>query len=289
MDLFQRMMPQQNIRATEAIREADMRGDSIAELQHLYIEQNCFELAPDSSVHRVMEVKYLLEDVQSARLTHPRAGGETWGDPNENPLLKHSFTGNAGEDHGAVFSRIAKDIYAQCWTVDEHESADAWAKFSRGNECVRVSSTPRKILSRLMNTISPFYGLSHFFGRILYTGQGSDQWLAGAEIKDLLDPLGQALVLSTHILPDAYREEKEARLIYFEHSSYIQNSDHVLADTSSGILLRRIAFDWQDAIDELILGPSVTSETKTKIERLFAEKNIKCPIKHSALPSAISG
>lgn len=283
------MIPQQNIKAAEAIREADMRGNPIAGIQHLYIEQNCFGLDPDSSIHRVMEVKYLLEDVQSARLTHPRAGGETWGDPNENPLLKHSFTGNEGENHGAVFSHIAKDIYAQCWTVDEHESADAWARFSRGNECVRVSSTPRKILSRLMNTISPFYGLSHFFGRILYTGQGSDQWLAGAEIKDLLDPLGQALVLSTHILPDAYREEKEARLIYFEHSSYTQNSDHVLADASSGILLRRIAFDWQDAIDELILGPSFTSETKTKIERLFAEKNIKCPIKHSALPSAVSG
>lgn len=282
------MIPQSNFRATEAIREADMRGEPIATLQNLYIEQNCFDLDPDSKIHRIMEVQYLLEDVQSARLTHPRAGGATWGDPNENPLLNKSFTGNAGVNLGEVFGQIAQNIYAQCWTIDEHESADSWKKFSRGNESVRVSSTPRKILSRLMNTASPFYGLSHFFGRILYTGQGSDQWLAEVEINDLLDTLGQALVLSTHILPDTYQDEKEARLIYFEHSEYTQNSDHVIEDTSSGISLRRIAFDWQNAVDELILGPSVTSETKTKIERLFAEKSIQCPIKHSALPSAIS-
>lgn len=289
IDVFQCMMiPQLNFRATEAIREADMRGVPIAMLQKLYIEQNCFDLDPDSNIHRIMEVKYLLEDVQSARLTHPRAGGETWGDPNENPLLKQSFASNADENLGVVFSQIARDIYAQCWTLDEHESADSWAKFSRGNECVRVSSTPRKILSGLMNTGSPFYGLSHFFGRILYTGQGSGQWLSEVEINDLLDTLGQALVLSTHILPDTYQAEKEARLIYFEHSEYTLNSDHVIEDAKSGISLRRITFDWKNALDELILGPSVTSETKTKIERLFAEKNIQCPIKHSALPNAIS-
>lgn len=283
------MIPQSNFRATESIREADMRGEPIATLQNLYIEQNCFDLDPDSKIHRIMEVQYFLEDVQSARLTHPRAGGATWGDSNENPLLKKTFNGNAGEKLGAVFKGIANDIYAQCWTVDDNESADAWAKFSRGNESVRVSSTPRKILSRLMNTNNPFYGLSHFFGRILYTGQGSDQWLAGAEIKDLLDTLGQALVLSTHVLPDLYRQEKEARLIYFEHSSYIESSDHVLAEENSGISLRRIAFDWREAIDELILGPSVTPKTKAKIEKLFADKKIRCPIRPSDFAEAAAG
>lgn len=161
-----------------------------------HVLANIFDVDPDAEIYKIMQFKYFSGDLRNDYLTHMFPSKETWGDPYENLLLnqgfKDSLTGEA-----LYLTGIVDDLYATCWTLEKNESIDHWSNFSRKNPAVRIKSTPRKLLSSLMNTNDVFFSLHHYIGKVLYE-EVTDlcNFFSDPDWQKHLDSQGQGAALS---------------------------------------------------------------------------------------------
>ena len=139
-----------------------------ADIKPLYLEQNTFDAGLDDPIFRIFQLKYLQADISEKILTQLRARPYTWNDDYENPLLKASYkdiqTGGT-----ITLKGIAGDFYALSWTKTTSETRAAWSKFSYEKPAIRVETTPRLLLDRLMSIDDRWFMLRHFIGLVNYS------------------------------------------------------------------------------------------------------------------------
>lgn len=265
--------------AVDKVQRADLQGRSKDEMKRLYIEQNMFGVDADKPVHRIVQAKYLLADIQNEKLTHVKACPLIWNSPLENPLLnykhKDPITGET-----TTLERVVEDFYAVCWTVDDEETLNQWRAYSAGEPAVRITTTPRILMDRIMNVQNTYYMLHHYIGAVRYQSESEiREWLTNTHYSDFLDTLGQGLALSAMTLSTKYTDEKEVRLLYSHHpqpDAPWVNDNVVLKGN-----VCEIPFDWKGAISEVIIGPYMPIDGEIEMRRLLNMKGIGCDIRYS--------
>lgn len=186
---------------------------SLAEMKPLYLEQNTFDIGLDDPIYRIFQLEYLEADISGKILTQVRARPDSWGDEYENPLLRAAFpdpvTGGT-----ITLKSIVGDFYALSWTKSASERRTAWSEFSHGRPAVRVETTPRLLLDRLMHVEDPWFMLRHFVGQIRYEDKAAiEAWISGLDYSVHLDSLGQNLARSLMLLSSDLKSEAEVRLL----------------------------------------------------------------------------
>lgn len=268
------MVLRHNLAIAEAIREGDLKGLSASELKNLYIGFRTIGLAIDEPVHRVFQLEHAVDDISAGVLTHVRLLPATWGDAQENPLLQKTFTDDFTGQPVSMAS-LVDDFYALCWTTNQHESREEWQSFSHNKPAVRLSSTPRLLLERLMHEADPFFMLRHTVGRVTYESSVEiAEWIANADWIELLDSQGQNLATSAMILQDCFESEDEVRLLYSllknDSSDWVRNYVHV---TDRFCLL---PFAWKGAINGAVLGPGVSGTEAAWFSDALARCGMQC-------------
>lgn len=116
----------------------------------------------DKPIYRIMPINRFLQLLEEKKLTLVKP--KKWDDPFENALLNSVFETSNGEL--GEFS-AKNSIYGQCWTF--HRETDAmWRIYSHDKDGVRVSTTPRKLLTALQTAESTFHELRCFIGKVSY-------------------------------------------------------------------------------------------------------------------------
>jgi hypothetical protein len=145
--------------------------------------------------------------------------------------------------------------FGLCWSTDPEESFDNWDDFSHGLPAVRMQTTPRKLLSAVMNVNNPYFMLHHFIGKINYcSSQEIDDYVNKPDITDYLDSLGQELAFSVMNLRNHNSHEQEVRLVY-SHSP--DGNDWAKSNAQIHEGLCRLPFKWDGVLSSIIVGPNV--------------------------------
>jgi hypothetical protein len=160
----------------------------------------------DKRVYRIMSISRVLQALEEKTLALVKP--KKWDDPFENALLASAFETTDGKT--ATFA-AKESVYGQCWTL--HRETDAmWRIYSANKDGVRITSTPRKLLTALQKSDPKFSKVRCFFGRVTYLFKA-----------DLLEKLGGIKLLRTDGSGVAesllykrkeFVHEREVRLIY---------------------------------------------------------------------------
>lgn len=160
----------------------------------------------DKPIYRIMPIHRFLQLLEERKLTLVKP--KKWDDPFENALLNCDIETSEGE----IVSFAAKDsVYGQCWTF-HHETDAMWRIYSHDKDGIRVSTTPKKLLTALQNAYPTFSNIRCFIGRVSYLKR--DQLLEKLESINLLDPNGSGIAESLLYKRTQFKHENEVRLIY---------------------------------------------------------------------------
>ncbi len=247
-------------------------------LQPMYVRANAFDVELDTPISRICRLDYLLDDVANGALTYVRALASIWKDPLENPLLSMLYVDPV--TGGPIdLVRLVGDSYALCWTKESTETELAWLTFAKTQEYVRISTTPRKLLNRLMREEDNTYMFHHHIGEVRYRSVADiEHWRCTSSYESHLDTFGQGLIASLTILRETFKVEQEVRLLYShmpEAGGWIESN--VVADES----LAKVPFDWAGVVDSIVLCPGMAATYAAKARKDIASVGIASPIMNS--------
>ena len=232
----------------EIIR-ADSQGASPEEMKELYIRRSALNVELDIPIYRILTLQYFLEDLCAQCLSHTKIDGISWGDSAENPLLGREFDDTDGAR--LTLDAVVDRFYGSCWSATALGSNQEWEKFSRLRPCVRLQSTPRKLLNSVMSKENTYYMLHHYIGRILYVSYDeAEKYFYDSNWPKHLDSLGHGIAASLLMLDESLSEEDEIRLLY-DHASDPWHQDNVQISGR----FAKVPFDWSTAIDDVVVGP----------------------------------
>ncbi|HGM7716014.1 TPA: DUF2971 domain-containing protein [Serratia marcescens] len=188
----------------------------------------------DNPIYRIMPIHRFLQLLEEKKLTLVKP--KKWDDPFENALLNCTFETSGGE----TGSFAAKDsVYGQCWTF--HRETDAmWRIYSHDKDGVRVSTTPRKLLTALQTAEPEYHNLKCFIGKVSYLPR--NKLLKKLQSIDLLNTNGSGIAESLLYKRTEFKHENEIRLIYSGDDN-ISVSDIFQFNIDPAKLLDRVLFD----------------------------------------------
>ncbi|EJD6408707.1 hypothetical protein MIB43_011620 [Providencia rettgeri] len=266
------MFLKKNQEIISELSRLSMSGKSDLEKKPTHVIANIFDVDPDTEIYKIMQFKYFKDDVSNDQLTHIFPSKDTWGDPYENLLLTHKFKDDL-TGQPLYLTGIVSDLYATCWTMEKEENIDHWESFSRNNSAVRIKSTPKKLLSSLMNINDKFFSLHHYMGRVIYEEiDDLFNYFADPCWEKHLDNQGQGAALALMRLQEDLSFEQEVRLVY----QYNPNDNQwVRENVIQYNNICKVPMIWSGILDEIIYSKSVNL---TELNDLINKKNIQCPI-----------
>lgn len=267
----------------------DAFGGTKDEVVSNTVETNSFNLDLDSSIFRIFQFDYLINDITNQTLTYCKPSPEAWGDDYEAFLSRVKFLipgfyeeseVNENMQYSLSMGPALDNYYALCWTADQNESKLAWDDFSYGQSAVRVKTTPRKLLSKSINVNDIFFNLSHFIGKVKYLPDKEfEDSFENTPYYEYLDSLGHGLANSFFVLGESFKHEKEVRLLYAYHpkdNEWAINNVNIVDDLCS------IPFDWSGVIDEVVLCPNGLGDSElSKLKCALTDSNSSIQIKPS--------
>lgn len=162
---------------------------------------------PDQHIYRIMPEAYVVDLFASRRNVLSRI--DNWKDKFENFQLKLG-----GVLDGEAFNyTFANDFVGQCWTRDAYSEA-MWGIYAKNpaKRYLRIRSTPRKLLSALVDARPQAAQDRCFMGKVIYRSESKlEAWLHRPKRRPLS---GVEFAGSLLMKRRAFRHEREARLLY---------------------------------------------------------------------------
>lgn len=247
-------------------------------LAPLYVRANAFNVDLDAPISRICRLDHLIEDLERGTLTHIRASASIWNDPLENPLFDVGYPDPISG--GSIdLNPIVGSFYALCWTKETTENMQAWNAFAKTPNYVRLTTTPRKLLERLMRREDEYYMFHHYIGGVSYRSPTDiETWRDSTDYPDHLDSLGHGIITSLTVIREGFQSEQEVRLLY---SHMPDSSDWVKNNVPADESLAKIPFDWGGLVDGVILCPRMTKSEATEASKRIAAAGITCAVVQS--------
>jgi len=198
----------------------------------------------DKPIYRILSFEHLIEMFQSKRNT--LLNPAKWDDKHENLFLNSTLEINGLQ----LKSELGKSMFCQCWSFTK-ESDTMWRAYSLHKKAVKISSTPRKLLSGLFQVDNNIHKV--FVGKVTYLTSSKLEKLFNENAKDWVfdqEGVGKSKTLLYKRYP--FKNENEVRLIY---NTFI-NADK---------LVLKYDFDPFHLVDNIVFDPRIDySDFRTK-------------------------
>lgn len=252
----------------------EMTGASSEKIKEAFIRASTFDVDLDTPIYRIFQLKYLRADIEAGQITLVQALPTVWKDDLENPLLNVEC--NVDGEKCSI-REMMSSYYAQCWTKDPVESGIAWSDFAHSQSAVRVKTTLRKLLNRLVDIGCSGYSVRFFAGAVDYCDPSEIEGFRHRISNDcysVLDSLGHGLANSVMLLSTNHKHEEEVRVLYshMSGSPWIDRHVQVKSDNCS------LPFHWVDFLDEVLYPARFSKEQVEELVLLFMTKNSNCEI-----------
>lgn len=229
--------------------------------KHNYI--NLEESLIDKPIYRIMPIQRVLQVLENKELVLVKP--KKWDDPFENALLASAFETANGEK--TSFS-AKESVYGQCWTL--HRETDAmWRIYSASKDGVRITTTPRKLLTALQKSDPIYQSVRCFVGRVTYLSKTDLLKRLGGI--NLMRADGSGIAESLLYKRKEFAHEREVRLIYSGPDG------KCLSDTYPFVI------DPNDLFERLTFDPRMDIELKRAYQLAFKRKNYQGKVTASAL------
>jgi len=209
----------------------------------------------DLKVYRIVPRKYFDDLFVNKKnvLVRPKL----WGDPYENVALTSKISvGNEVVDFG-----FADDIYGQCWSL--HTSSDAmWQVFSQGTDRtdgIRIRSTVGQLIDSL-GASYPLPKMACFIGKVRYATDQELRSFAANHFKGGLDDQGHKIAETFLVKRNAFKHEREVRLIFNSPVGTLPNEN-----------LYRYDFDPYSMIDQIMLHPKIDKTEADTLKKVIKD------------------
>ncbi|WP_211474921.1 hypothetical protein [Collimonas humicola] len=270
------MKIRKNIAALARVVAADMSGHTSADLKPLWMAANTFDFDLDTPIFRIIELDRLKADVIANQFSLKNAHPDSWNDKYENPFLKLTAMLDGEE---VYIEPLLNDFYASCWTKNPDENMQNWKSFSYKNRSVRIQTTLRKILDRLMCTDCEAYSLRYFAGAVDYVEQTEleqHRLNVAGDANLIMDSQGQALALSVMLVRTFYSTEQEVRVLY-SHRPNKWTDNHVSIRGKHCYH----TFDWNSCVDEVICGPYMDTKDVSDFKEFLGVAGHNWPVRRT--------
>lgn len=180
-----------------------------AEIRTRAIETNTLRIDCDQPIYRIAELNYVEQDITEKVLTYKSVYPGAWNDLSESPLHDLRIPLSSGT---LTLNGLLHDYFAVCWSSLPVAPEEHWRRFSYGEPAVRLRSTPRRLLERLMDAHDEFMDLRHFVGAVRYEDPSAVQeWLESVsrDYTSLMDTRGSRVAQSLMLLRSRLQDEKE--------------------------------------------------------------------------------
>lgn len=206
----------------------------IPEKNYINIEQEEFDIP----IYRLMSIERFLFMLESKKLTLRRP--HLWDDPFENILRRAIVRLKNGTDFD--FESLMNCFYGQCWTLEE-ESDAMWRLYTPCRNGIKIKATVRKLLEAVYDSNKSNPDRKFFIGKVCYsTDNDIHSVLQDITSKNFVtDPTFRSQTRTLLIKPNAYKYEKEVRLIYVPESNISENEQFFQIETNE--LIEEIVFD----------------------------------------------
>ncbi|RZG72281.1 DUF2971 domain-containing protein [Acinetobacter sp. WCHAc060025] len=223
----------------------------------------------DKPIYRIMPIHRFLQLLEEKKLTLVKP--KKWDDPFENTLLNCTFETSDGEK-GSFSAK--NSVYGQCWTF--HRETDAmWRIYSHNKDGVRVTTTPRKLLTALQTAEPNHHNLKCFIGKVSYLSKTN--LLEKLQSIDLLNTNGSGIAESLLYKRTEFKHENEIRLIY--------SGD----DNTSISDIFQFNIDPASLLDRILFDPRMEKNLRQAYKLAIEKKGCKTEIKRSTLYDAPKG
>ncbi len=223
----------------------------------------------DDPIYRIMPIHRFLQLLEDKKLTLVKP--KKWDDPFENALLNCDIETSDGEQ----VSFAAKDsVYGQCWTF--HRETDAmWRIYSQNKDGIRVTTTPRKLLTALREAYPEYHRLRCFIGKVSYLPKV--KLLDKLQSINLLNPNGSGIAESLLYKRTEFKHENEIRLIYSG------KDDDCISD------IFQFDIDPTNLLDGLLFDPRMDENLRQAYKLAIMDKGCSTRIRRSSLYDAPKG
>ncbi len=192
-------------------------------------------------VFRVIPIDRLLQLFNEKKNTLVKP--ELWDDPFENFFLKSK--GRSANNTIISLDDLRKNLYGQCWTLNEEETDALWRIYSPFKNGVRIKTTVNKLFDSFFNESDDYAPISYFVGRVFYDDEDKivNYFEKNLNAGDLLQTDGKGIVKTLLIKRKEFKHENEARLIYFNQRKKITDN------------FFKYNFDTNNIIEEILFDP----------------------------------
>lgn len=183
-----------------------------------------------------MTFEHLVDMLESKRNT--LLNPSKWKDKHEN-LFLNSIIEISGLQ---LKSELRRSMFCQCWSFTK-ESDTMWQAYSPNNNSVKISSTPRKLLSGLFELDPNIHKV--FVGKVKYLTSSKLEKLFQEKAKDWVfeqGGLGKSKTLLYKRYP--FKSENEVRLIYNTFTNFQQQ-------------ILKYDFDPYQLITDIVFDPNI--------------------------------
>lgn len=202
----------------------------------------------DTKIYKILKKEYFFElfEYKKNALVLPKK----WQDPFENVILNAEVRTGRGESGRFSFH---EHVYGQCWT--RHTASDAmWQIYSEKKNAVRVRTTVGKLINSLNAAQGSWADATCFIGKVNYMGEARLKEFARTIFKDDITP--EAIARSLLVKRNAYKHEREVRLIYIERK-----------DTKHANGVYKYDIDPHALFDQAMIDPRVPSNEYERFKK----------------------
>ncbi|MCX8478548.1 MAG: DUF2971 domain-containing protein [Chitinophagales bacterium] len=224
----------------------------------------------DTPVYRIFSFEKFITSLNDNSLYFVKP--HLFEDPYEGFYLKKRIN----DSNGKISSVLSSSFFIQCWTLHK-ESNLMWTAYAPNKDGIMVVTTVRKILEFISGNVGS--DTDFRFGKINYMSEKNILSEFGDKIKSVDEEKILSIILETlFIKRNAFREEKEVRIVCQKRKSNIEN----LPETSLGFnLLQTDLFN--ELADKIVLDPRLDYTRIFKIKNLLNCYNLRMPIEQSTL------
>ena len=211
----------------------------------------------DQPIFRILTINRLFELFENNIniLVNPKL----WDDPFENFIMNSTLKFKSGIGFEIGFK---ENLYGQCWTKTR-ESDAMWRIYSPDKNGVRITTTPRKLLTDLFKDVAPDGNFSAYIGKVKYYKSEDLIKLLDAKASEwVFDKTGKGPANSLLFKRVAFKHENEVRLIY--------NSFNKFKHDKCGYKINAL-----ELIDDIVFDPRIDYKEFRKLKERLLEIGFK--------------
>lgn len=227
---------------------------------------------------RYLQTSKFLEMLQSRTLWFSRS--DYLGDPFEGSITTPSYqaerlaAGNEATELASTAGRkaAARNMYINCWHMNEKESAAMWQIYAPNQDSVAIVTSYEKLQGLLPNWL--------YLGLVKYIDYDTDNFVLG----NLFNPFMHKR--------SSFAHEAELRAVLWDVIGFIKDMGNtpseITEDQQAALNCLRnfgasVPIKLEHLIEEIFVSPSSPSWYRVVVEKAARDAGLICPVKQSSL------